>query len=257
MNRTSLDFLIQMFPSFDIKTLSILVVNQTTEDRLLKSNFSSIKVLNSFEKGLSKSRNLALKNARKDILVITDDDLIYKPDFIDNIIKSFNLFTETSVLQFKVDDLSNLPFKEYSRKPIYKFNSFNCQNVVTFELVFKKEFLINNNIYYDEIFGLGSIYPLGEENIILNDILKKKGVISFNPITIVQHKKITSTDLIINTDKYFYLGAFYSRFSKENFWSSLLVKLFFDIKQGNVRVIEILSLLKNANKGKLDYERYR
>ena len=81
MNRDNLDFLIPMFPSANFADFTILIVNQTTEKKLMNSDFPNLKVINSFEKGLSKSRNLALKNATKKILLIADDDVIYLPDF--------------------------------------------------------------------------------------------------------------------------------------------------------------------------------
>jgi hypothetical protein len=65
MNRNSLDFLIPMFPSRKFFEFNILIVNQTTENQLLNSEFPTVRIINSFEKGLSKSRNLALKNAIK------------------------------------------------------------------------------------------------------------------------------------------------------------------------------------------------
>ena len=45
------------------------------------SDFENIRVINSFEIGLSKSRNLAIKNALGDICIIADDDIEYVEDF--------------------------------------------------------------------------------------------------------------------------------------------------------------------------------
>jgi hypothetical protein len=124
---------------------------------------------------------------------------------------------------------------------------------MSIELVFEKDFLITNGIQFDENFGLGSEHLFGEENIILHDILNKNGVISFQPITIAQHKKETSVDILTNQEKYYHLGAFYYRFDKINFRKNILIKLAFDLKQKKVMLKEILSLLKMANTGKLNY----
>ncbi|MBC8882665.1 hypothetical protein H9X57_02430 [Flavobacterium piscinae] len=61
MNQTSLNFLVPMFPMCHFSAFSILIINQTTENNVLVSEFESVKVINSFEKGLSKSRNLGIK----------------------------------------------------------------------------------------------------------------------------------------------------------------------------------------------------
>jgi len=77
MNRDSLDFLIPMFPFASLADFSILIINQTHANAILTSDFSNIKVINSFEKGLSKSRNLGLKNAQGEILILADDDEVF------------------------------------------------------------------------------------------------------------------------------------------------------------------------------------
>ena len=92
MNRNTLDFLIPMFPFCHFSEFSILIVNQTQENNLLHSDFLSVRVINSFEKGLSKSRNLALKNAKGKIVLLTDDDVVFETDFQAKIIDSFNNF---------------------------------------------------------------------------------------------------------------------------------------------------------------------
>ena len=60
MNRDSLDFLIPMFSYSHFSNFSILIINQTQSERILTSAYSNVRVINSFEKGLSKRRNLAL-----------------------------------------------------------------------------------------------------------------------------------------------------------------------------------------------------
>ena len=50
MNKTSLDFLSSMFSSQDYSNFTILIVNQTTKDKLLVSDHANIRVINSFEK---------------------------------------------------------------------------------------------------------------------------------------------------------------------------------------------------------------
>jgi glycosyltransferase involved in cell wall biosynthesis len=44
----------------------------------LVSDFPSVRVVNSFEKGLSKSRNLGLLNAHGKIVLLADDDEVFK-----------------------------------------------------------------------------------------------------------------------------------------------------------------------------------
>lgn len=254
MNRNNFDFLKAMFVSCNFEELNILIINQTTENQLLVSDFLNVRVINSFEKGLSKSRNLGLKNATKDILVIADDDVVYKSDFITTIILAFNTLN-AQVIQFQIENFSNILFKNYKNRNKLKCTSFDCFSMMSIELVFEHKFLIENDIKYDEKFGLGSEHQFGEENILLHDILKKDGIISYYPITIAQHKNETSTSNLINVEKYYHLGAFYKRSNEKRYWKNLSLKLIFDLKQSKVKLKEILSLLRLAKKGKLDYEK--
>ncbi len=78
MNRTNFDFLKAMFVFSDFSTLNLLVINQTIPDKLLQSDFENVEVINSFDKGLSKSRNLALQKASKDLVILTEYDEVFQ-----------------------------------------------------------------------------------------------------------------------------------------------------------------------------------
>ncbi|MCB0744117.1 MAG: glycosyltransferase family 2 protein, partial [Ignavibacteriae bacterium] len=100
-NRTSLDFLSKMFPKSDFNAIKILIVNQTVKSKKLISDIPNIRVINAFEKGLSKSRNLALKNASCDIVLIADDDVVYEQGFFKIILDAFNSLPREELITFK------------------------------------------------------------------------------------------------------------------------------------------------------------
>jgi glycosyltransferase involved in cell wall biosynthesis len=99
MNRDNFGFLIPMFPFANYWDFSIVIVNQT-KGKPMVSTYENIKVINSTEFGLSKSRNLALANATKELLVIADDDVIFKSDFELKITRAFNHFQNPAVIKF-------------------------------------------------------------------------------------------------------------------------------------------------------------
>ena len=103
MNRSNLSFLKKMFPKGDYKDHQILIINQTTENNQLHSKLNNIRVINSFEKGVSKSRNLAIKNAKGNICLIADDDVEYEKGF-DKIIESaYKEYEDANCIIFKAD----------------------------------------------------------------------------------------------------------------------------------------------------------
>ena len=61
-DRSNLDFLLPMFPFEHFSNFNILIVNQS-KNEVLSSDFDNVKVVNTTEKGLSKSRNKEIANA--------------------------------------------------------------------------------------------------------------------------------------------------------------------------------------------------
>jgi len=96
MNRSDLSFLEAMFPDMDLSSYSILIINQTKLNQDLVSTTEGIRVINSREFGLSKSRNLAIENAIGDILVVADDDIEYLPDFDKTILRAYKTYNQAS-----------------------------------------------------------------------------------------------------------------------------------------------------------------
>lgn len=52
----------------------------------------------------------------------------------------------------------------------------------------------SKNILFDSRFGLGSIYPSGEEFIFLNDLISAGAKVDFSPIILCKHPPLSSGD---------------------------------------------------------------
>ena len=255
MNRNSLDFLIPMFPFCHFSDFSILIVNQTEENKLLVSDFPSIRVINSFEKGLSKSRNLALKNAIGKIVLIADDDVIYMNDFDTKIIQAYNQYDNKAVISFCIEKPNGLLFKKYSPNAKKNLSLMELFNVLSIEISLNKLILDKLGITFDENFGLGSEFQMGEEAVFLSDIKNKNQQIAFVPSIIVIHSEISSTEKIDFSKRYYVQGAFLTKVLKEDYFMGLATKLFFDVKQKKLNLNQIPAAIKNANQGKMDYNK--
>lgn len=200
MNKTSLSFLDAIFPHYNLNALHILIINQTQTGKELHSNFDNIRVINSYEIGLSKSRNLAIKNALGDICLIADDDIEYVEDFENIILNSFQKFDDASVIQFKIDTFSGDAYKAYPKHSKKLISKRDIESSSSIEIAFKREHIISNNIEFDPHFGLGSYFQSGEEYLFLKEVLKKRLSIYFENQFIVKHKYLRSTNNIANND---------------------------------------------------------
>jgi glycosyltransferase involved in cell wall biosynthesis len=244
-----------MFPFCHFSDFSILIVNQTEENKLLVSDFPSIRVINSFEKGLSKSRNLALKNAIGKIVLIADDDVIYMNDFDTKIIQAYNQYDNKAVISFCIEKPNGLLFKKYSPNAKKNLSLMELFNVLSIEISLNKLILDKLGITFDKNFGLGSEFQMGEEAVFLSDIKNKNQQIAFVPSVIVIHSEISSTEKIDFSKRYYVQGAFLTRVLKEDYFMGLATKLFFDVKQKKLNLNQIPAAIKNANQGKMDYNK--
>ncbi|OXB22498.1 hypothetical protein B0A80_15420 [Flavobacterium tructae] len=254
MNRDSLDFLVPMFPFSHFSHFHLLIVNQTQNDTILTSAYSNVRVVNSFEKGLSKSRNLAFKNATGKILLIADDDITYEEGFSTNIVKAYNKFPEASVISFCAVNSKGDLMKKYPSRLKNNLNIFDIFKTSSIEITLNKKILDTSKSRFDENFGLGGIFELGEEAIFLSDLRKENKQLVFVPEVIVKHHQQTSSDKKEVIERYYINGALFFRILKKKAILWLFIKLFFDLKQKNLKFTGIKKALNWTYEGYKKFE---
>ncbi len=225
-NRNSWDFLKKMFQNDVLENHHLLIINQTTEDVLLTSEIPNIRVINSFEKGLSKSRNLAIEHAKGRICLLADDDVVYVKGFSDRIKVAFNENKDCGVITFKTLTTEQKPYWKYPEdilnvKPFYR-------KVLSIEIAFKRQVIIDNQITFDEHFGLGSTFEDGENVFFLKRVFSKNIKAIFFPVYIVTHKAFSSSD-DVTSDRHFFARAAMNYKLYGNRAYFLLIKLIFSL----------------------------
>ena len=255
MNRDSLDFLLPMFPFSHFSNFTILIINQTTNGIVLTSDYSNVRVVNSFERGLSKSRNLAFENATGKILLIADDDVIYQEEFLSKIITAYNKFPHAAVINFCAINSNGNLMKNYPSQSKKDLNTFDILNTSSIEITLNKLILEQEKIRFDENFGLGCIFEMGEEAIFLFDFKKNKNKLFFEHQIIVKHENFTTSDKKSITESYYIQGALFTRIFKKSYIFWIFIKLFFDLKQRKIEFRNIKNALKSAKKGHQKFER--
>jgi glycosyltransferase involved in cell wall biosynthesis len=255
MNQDSLDFLVPMFPFLHFSNFRILIVNQTQVGKKLESQYAKIRVVNSFEKGLSKSRNLALENAVGKILVIADDDVVYQQGFITKIINAYSQFPDAAAINFCAVKSDGSLMKKYPDHSKTNLNAFDIFNTSSIEMTLNRTVLDKTKVKFDEDFGLGAVFEMGEEAIFLFDVKNKKQQLVFEPEIIVKHREPASSDKKSITEKYYIQGALFSRIFKSNYIYWIFVKFFFDLKQQKIRFCELKSAFKSSKEGHQKFEK--
>lgn len=147
------------------------------------------RVLISKEKGLSKNRNFLIRHASAPVLLISDDDLSYTPDNLLTVIRYFEINPDCDILTFRFD--SDMAAKKYASFSFPLDNPVKGYYPTSFEIAFRKK-ILSSRIFFDERFGIGAPFPAGEEEIFLNDCLRKGFKGRYIPETITFHRGATT-----------------------------------------------------------------
>ena len=238
MNRYSLDFLIPMFPFCDFSKFQILILNQTSKDNLLVSDYPSIRVVNSFDNGISKSRNLAISNSERKILLFTDDDVVFKEKFDVVIIQAYNNNPSVTAICFQTLTTEGVLYSKYPKNNKI-LNDKEIRKVLSIEVSCNSDKIKRDKIKFDELFGLGAQFQDSETFFFLRNMKSKRHKVLFCPENIVIHKSTSSSDEA-DSDRIIYarMAGFYKIFG---FFAyvMLLKYMFFLFRKYNFSFLEL------------------
>ncbi|MFC0779301.1 glycosyltransferase family 2 protein [Flavobacterium sp. HJSW_4] len=255
MNRDSLDFLVPMFPFLDYTKISILIINQIQNETKLSSSYPNIRVINSLEKGLSKSRNLALENAIGKILLISDDDVVFQKGFVSKIIDAYKKYPDATAIKFYALKSNQKPLNASGVNSKDRLNVFDILNTSSIELTLNKFHIDYGKHKFDENFGLGGIFEMGEEAVFLSDLKKDGKQLVFQPEIIVVHDDLTSSNKKDIAERYFISGAMFTRIFGKKYIFWIFLKMFFDLKHKKVKIKNLKTIFKSAIKGHKTYQK--
>lgn len=231
------------------------VINQcSAQNDCLNSNQDNLSVFSFLEKGLSKSRNRNLKILTEPIALITDQDIRFKKEFQNTIISAFDQYPEADIITFQIEDDHGQLLKPY-RKEAFWMNHRDIMKVSSVEIAFKATSILNNQLWFDEDFGLGTIFPTGEEAIFLSDALKKGLKIKYVPFPIVIHSQDSSGHQFSNNKSLIRAkGAMFYRIFGFN---AYVISIFFAIKKFKLSSETFVSFVKNMFEGISSYKKLR
>ena len=177
-------------------------------DKLKNSHNVIYSEINSI--GVAKNRNNALNHRVKgSICLLCDDDVIYFEDSFDTLISTFNDDPTIEFLTFKIKTFSGKDYKKYSDEA-YRHTVRSLSNIGIIDVAFKEEVIDKYNLNFDERFGPGGQYAIGEDFIFMMDALKRKANIYYKPLAIVQHDEI-GTGQRLRDDIILGRGAMFTR----------------------------------------------
>lgn len=155
------------------------------------------------ERGLSRSRNNALMRCTGDIICIADDDMIYSDTYDKDIIAEFENHPEADAIVFNVKstvaERAGREIKSFKR--VHKAESREYGSV---HIAFRRNAVLNRNVYFNILFGSGAIYSCGEDTIFLKELIEKGFKLYKSPKTIGIVDMSESSWFNGYNEKYFY-----------------------------------------------------
>ena len=165
--------------------------------------------------GLSKNRNVLLKEATAPLCLIADDDLSYTSSSFHAVIKTFKENPDTDIATFisanaLLDSKANNTRHDESKhlqseqgnlqyEKAYPDHSFDLRKpakgyyITSFEIAFRRERVIGSGILFNENFGVGApLYGAGEEELWVNQLLRKGLKGQFFPLHLTIHHGATT-----------------------------------------------------------------
>lgn len=169
-----------------------VIVNQTDHESIQYIKFVSPDLkehnalfVNTTERGLSRSRNMAIRYAMDaDICLICDDDEHLEDDYESTILKAYSEAPEST-------GLIAFAYIMEGRKCSHRSHKFTIKDILrtsSVQLTFKRDVIINHGIKFDVCMGSGTGNGGGEENRFMMDLWKTRIGMKYIPsvITTVQ-----------------------------------------------------------------------
>lgn len=231
-------------------TGDVIVINQCDEenDQTHIDTNHKVRFISTVERGLSKSRNMAIKNADADICILCDNDVVYADNYEDIIRSAYDRNPDADICVFFIKR------PERDRAIVLKekkLGYLNAMKIFSPEISFRRKAIKDLN--FNEYFGAGAEYGMGEENIFLWEAKKKGHKVVYVPIEIAHTLPNESTWFSGYTDEFFInRGAGYYQMSHLWWW---LLALQFAVRKNKLyrKDNKFFNALKCMYKGKTEY----
>ena len=187
-----------------------IIINQTNVDKveIKEYDFGTVKMTSTTERGLSKSRNMALKNSTADFCVICDDDEVLTDNYVEMVEEAY-METNADAIVFNIRSMNiNIRPQEKLFEKVTKVNKFKSYSSV--HVTFRRKIVNDNALSFNCYFGSGSgFYSMAEDSLFFDELHKCTDRIFTYPGIIAELYSEDSTWFKGFNKKYFYdTGAF-------------------------------------------------
>jgi len=171
-------------------TGNVLMINQCDHEDYVEYKTVSgiVRMFSTKDRGLTRSRNMAIAHARGDICLICDDDEVFVPGYEDAILTAYRDYPQADIIIFKMAN----------RDPSFPDQSMRLRfpqtmKVSSWQISFRRKRLLESGVRFDELLGAGTGNGAEEELKFLLDCERAGLVIYYVPVVIASVAQEAST----------------------------------------------------------------
>lgn len=198
---------------------NVVLVNQCErdEDQVMEWDKHQVKVFHCNERGVGKSRNMAISKATGDILLFSDEDIRYRKGYAEDVLKEFQNHPKAELLLFNVEVCPER--RTYWNEGFSRVKWFNCGRYPAYSIAIKKDVLNGSGVKYSELFGGGAKYSNGEDSLFLKQCADAGIRMYATNVVIGEEEARESTWFKGYTEKFFFdRGVLFAFLYGKNAW---------------------------------------
>lgn len=161
-----------------------------------------IKVITQTDKGVGLSRNTCLAASMADVILFSDEDIVYEKEYAYAVMREFDAHPEADILLFNVKVCEER--RTYWNEDFRQVKWYNCGRYPAYSIAARASALKMSGVKFSLLFGGGAKYSNGEDSLFLSDCLKAGLKMYATPVCIGEEIPRPSTWFNGYTDKFFY-----------------------------------------------------
>ncbi|POC25998.1 glycosyltransferase [Vibrio vulnificus] len=178
-----------------------LIIHQVTNgvdyEHLVLRFPANVKYISLKNKGLSLSRNIALRNCDLPYCWIMDDDV----EILSSASSSLNEIINRNPNQYLYVVSHSHRLENIEVKPAKKIGLFGALHISSIDMIINVR-STSSFVSFNENFGLGTDFPSGEEFIFANEVIRKKlGIVKVDTVCSIHPEESSGNDFFSTTNK--------------------------------------------------------
>ena len=183
-----------------------VVANQADREEDVTQNtpYGTHRMITTTTRGVGVNRNVALDAADGDVLLLADDDVVYRDDMPEQVLQAFADNPRAEVILFGMDMVRDGQVFETRSEPIRRVRVWNGLKYGTYRIALRREALERTRIRFHQSFGGGCPFSAGEDSLFIKSCFDNGLQVYTHPYVLGRCCKDCSSWFQGYNEKYFY-----------------------------------------------------